>query len=730
MALKRLWGLEVWLLIAMAVYLMFSANRNVEHAPHWGLWVAAGLLAVFTVARPKIIGIKLLSGVAIWALLVHGVALFEFGPLVFATRLAEELQQWFQDPYSAGLLLAWTFTSLGVFLLVYFQFLMISKGRNIAPTIILGLAVYTLMWYYRFPDAEQGLFVFLTLAFPTASFLYIRNQSSLDRRWYKAGILALAVVSALLVSIMPRDIDRLDVPEILRVFTDPYAGESHDPDGEDIGLARDVRDRRTGYAPGSELGGGLTESHERVITIELLEGTLPSSLYLRGRAMDYYTGHSWEKRAAEPAADLDSAFEHVQVYDSDLKMRVYYLEPERDLFALFPTTAIEIEKDAAGNPEEGLYAVDSFGNIDALDLEFAGQYSLSGKAITSIDLEDLEKQTELEKGAGELLPFLQVPDDLPERIEELALDITSEAGSKAEKADLIEKYLRRISYTRNTPEPPQGVDFVDHFLFDLQEGYCSYYATAMVILLRLNEVPARYVEGYRASFYTEEELTWFHPEDPATRQMPRSMEVRKSNAHAWVEAFLPGYGWVVFEPTGPYRVPAGGSEVETEEADREEEDAAAVAALDDETKGRLISFYVGLVLFAGLAAGILTFSFLKLSRAKHPGDLYTRVVKVRAAFKHLPEPGETPGRITAQLKEEIPGLAEEFEAMTVLYQNLCYSGKKGEPKILEPGLAALPLKTALLYRYDFSPSEYALGWFRLLFSITIRRRLIVEDEPL
>jgi len=56
MALKKIWHLEIWLLIAMAVILMLSITRHTEHAPHWSLWIAAGLLAFFMSARPKITG--------------------------------------------------------------------------------------------------------------------------------------------------------------------------------------------------------------------------------------------------------------------------------------------------------------------------------------------------------------------------------------------------------------------------------------------------------------------------------------------------------------------------------------------------------------------------------------------------------------------------------------------------------------------------------------------------
>jgi hypothetical protein len=74
---------------------------------------------------------------------------------------------------------------------------------------------------------------------------------------------------------------------------------------------------------------------------------------------------------------------------------------------------------------------------------------------------------------------------------------------------------------------------VDYFLFERQEGYCDYYASAMVVMLRSVGVPARYVRGYSES--TRDEGV-FHLLD--------------EDGHAWPEVFFPDYGWVEFEPTG------------------------------------------------------------------------------------------------------------------------------------------------------------------------------------
>jgi hypothetical protein len=75
---------------------------------------------------------------------------------------------------------------------------------------------------------------------------------------------------------------------------------------------------------------------------------------------------------------------------------------------------------------------------------------------------------------------------------------------------------------------------VDYFLFDLRQGYCDYYATAMVVLARAAGLPARLVVGYASGTY-----------DPATA----TYQIQADDAHSWVELYFPSLGWVVFEPT-------------------------------------------------------------------------------------------------------------------------------------------------------------------------------------
>jgi len=75
---------------------------------------------------------------------------------------------------------------------------------------------------------------------------------------------------------------------------------------------------------------------------------------------------------------------------------------------------------------------------------------------------------------------------------------------------------------------------VDYFLFDLRQGYCDYFATAMVVMGRAVGLPARLATGYATGRY-----------DPGQE----GYLVTGMDAHAWVEIYFPGYGWIEFEPT-------------------------------------------------------------------------------------------------------------------------------------------------------------------------------------
>ncbi len=137
--------------------------------------------------------------------------------------------------------------------------------------------------------------------------------------------------------------------------------------------------------------------------------------------------------------------------------------------------------------------------------------------------------------------YLQVPEEITPETRALAAELTADYNNPFDKAIAVRNYLRtNITYNDQISAPPDGVEPVHYILFDLQQAYCNYYASSMIMMLRSQGIPARFVGGY-----TQGE--W----DDASS----SYRVRASNAHAWTEVFFPTYGWIPFEATAS--IPAG-----------------------------------------------------------------------------------------------------------------------------------------------------------------------------
>ncbi|MCX7747953.1 MAG: transglutaminase domain-containing protein [Clostridia bacterium] len=132
--------------------------------------------------------------------------------------------------------------------------------------------------------------------------------------------------------------------------------------------------------------------------------------------------------------------------------------------------------------------------------------------------------------------YTELPEGLSERIYSLASEITAGLQSNFDKAKAIERYFHEsgFQYTLTPPPMPGDREFADFFLFESKQGYCTHFATAMVILARASGIPARFVAGYMM---------------PAKPVRENIYEVRVKDAHAFPEIFLEGSGWTVFEPT-------------------------------------------------------------------------------------------------------------------------------------------------------------------------------------
>jgi len=172
--------------------------------------------------------------------------------------------------------------------------------------------------------------------------------------------------------------------------------------------------------------------------------------------------------------------------------------------------------------------------------------------------------------------YTQLPDDTPDRVAERTDRLTANAENPYDTARVLEHWFRtEYDYSLDV-DRPRG-DVADAFLFEMDAGYCTYFATTMVTMLRTQDIPARFAVGYTPGEQVDDE--WV---------------VRGYNSHAWVEVYVPEHGWIEFDPT-PSEPRAAAEQrafddsapengAEGTEAETEGDDSVTSEATDDDTE--------------------------------------------------------------------------------------------------------------------------------------------------
>ena len=367
------------------------------------------------------------------------------------------------------------------------------------------------------PSVVAYLLVFLALAVVLLiRFVHLHVLSSLGARGAAAGRLPLTGFVALLVvatvalaaplfALLPRvRTPMLTGPGNLGaqpVF--PQAGFSDEMSLDLIGRIRDnpevaLRFRAAGRTP------------------------QPETLRLKATVFELWEGRTWKQLQGgdEILRDRGSGLFQLALGRTEGRIQVE-LEPlrSRSLFLPLETLAVEID-------------------LGRLQLDHGGTLRLPGPPARPVTYEARLGGRPLSLGSGP--PFAATggaldPGGVTPRLRELA-ERWAESGTDLERAARIERRLL-TEYSYTTALVGRGGESpIEAFLFESRRGHCEYFASSMVLLLRAVGIPSRLVTG----FYGAEWSAW-----------ERSWIVRQSNAHAWVEAWIDGEGWRVFDPTPP-----------------------------------------------------------------------------------------------------------------------------------------------------------------------------------
>ncbi|WP_135851278.1 transglutaminase domain-containing protein [Halorussus salinus] len=257
------------------------------------------------------------------------------------------------------------------------------------------------------------------------------------------------------------------------------------------------------------------ETHFRV------QSSVPS--YWRTGAYDTYTGSGWESSGERRR--YDGPIRGDGIRGREVRYRVTLQRSATALPSVWRANSLRTGE--AGD----LYVTDArafrTGSPVSPGTTYTGVSHLPARDPTVLRAAGRDYPGEVERR------YTDLPGDTDRRIGEFTDELTADSTSAYEEARRIESWLEsNKDYSLNVSEPA-GEDVASQFVFDMESGYCEYFATSMTVMLRSQDIPARYVVGYSTGQSVGE----------------NTYEVRGMNAHAWVEAYFPDVGWVRFDPT-------------------------------------------------------------------------------------------------------------------------------------------------------------------------------------
>lgn len=314
--------------------------------------------------------------------------------------------------------------------------------------------------------------------------------------------------------------------------------------GAGLGSFPNSLSTQTGFSDTVKLGGiGRLQQNDAVVMRVKIEGEVApdGDLYFRGTALDTFDNRSWSRAGSvqkEPfvAGDKDLIQLDFATGKQSLLVQTIYLEPLDTpiLFSVPKTVAVQ-----------GNFPVLYKDRYGAITFQPANDRT-SYKVLSDVALPSAERLRADNQAYGiESADYLQLPQQFDQRISDLASTVSGSARSRYDKALAVESYLKR-SYGYTLEMKSGGPEPVADFLFNVKEGHCEYFASAMAVMLRTQGVATRIVNGFLEGEYNETAGMYV---------------VRQRHAHAWVEVFFPKENvWVPFDPT-PASSETGGTNI-------------------------------------------------------------------------------------------------------------------------------------------------------------------------
>jgi transglutaminase-like putative cysteine protease len=415
--------------------------------------------------------------------------------------------------------------------------------RVVLPT---GLVLLSIVYYYYGPKPllyNMALYIVLALLFIARTHLIdqeaiwrttsVRYEQSIRFNFMRAGLVA-ALVLLSVAYVMPTFAANTQVNDVLGDTRGPWRDFQETWTRMFAALRAYGTATADPYQDSMALGGPRSVSNDLVMDI-YVPRELPN-LYWRAIPLDTYKDGAWT--TGEWNTDLrfpDDGYlptPKTAAREIITQTVVNYIPNSSFLYAAPEIIGssrqmfVDARADEAGN--QLVSAVRS-----RFVLALGDQYEVVSRISNADEASLRAASTEYPAWVRET--YLQLPDSLTPATLALAAELTAPYDNVYDKATAVQNYLREnIAYNDQIEAPPPDAEPIDYTLFESKEAYCTYYASAMAMMLRAEGIPTRIVNGYAQGDFDEETTSY---------------RVRASNAHTWVEVYFPEYGWIQFEPT-------------------------------------------------------------------------------------------------------------------------------------------------------------------------------------
>jgi hypothetical protein len=287
----------------------------------------------------------------------------------------------------------------------------------------------------------------------------------------------------------------------------------------------------SGFSDSVRLGGiGRIQQNDAIVMRVRIENEAPNDIHWRGVALDTFDGLYWSRsKTALREPRTKNERDLIQVDSAKrqdgMTLQTVYLEPIDTpvIFGLYRMVGVQgnfpvLYRDAAGS----------------ITFQRTGE-RVSYKVLSdSVTPDESILRSDRASYSADEANYLQLPRNLDARIKDLADRVTRDSNNRYDAAVAIENYLQS-QYGYTLEQKAGGVDPLSDFLFNVREGHCEYFATAMAIMLRTLGVATRVVNGFQRGDYNDAADVYV---------------VRQRHAHSWVEVYFPGSdSWVTFDPT-------------------------------------------------------------------------------------------------------------------------------------------------------------------------------------